>query len=77
MKYRVVLVETVQYYVDIEADNTDDAGQIAREVWADSADPTADFSGMGEGVEVERVLRNPPNWESPKAITYDKPEAET
>jgi len=54
-KYKVQLVETVRYEVEVEAENEDDAADLACEMWAQSQDSTNDFCGMGEGVEVADV----------------------
>lgn len=51
-KYRVVLCETVKYWVEVEAGDAADAEDLACEVWAASENPTADFNGYGQGVEV-------------------------
>lgn len=50
--YRVKLVEKVYYLVDVEAEDEDQAGELAAETWAQSEDPTADFDGQGDGVTV-------------------------
>jgi hypothetical protein len=54
-RYRVQLVETVTYDVDVEAENANDAGNIASDMWALSEDPMAEFDGQGQGIEVEYV----------------------
>jgi len=53
--YRVELVETVRYWVEVEAEDEDLACENAVEAWVNSEDPTDDFRGQGEGVEVEGV----------------------
>lgn len=55
-KYEVELTETVQYTVVVEAENGDQAGEEAAIIWAESEDPTADFQGTGEGVDVSFIL---------------------
>jgi hypothetical protein len=56
-EFTVTLVETVRYYVVVEAENAEQAGDDAREMWANSEDPTDDFNGQGDGVQVLRVNR--------------------
>ena len=51
-KFRVQLAETVYYVVDVEAEDEFQACEIASETWAQSADPTNDFDGEGNGVTV-------------------------
>lgn len=55
-KYRVTLVEKVRYYVDVEAGSEEEADELAEQIWAESADPTHDFCGEGEGVTVYLTL---------------------
>ena len=55
MKYRVMLRETVTYTIDLEADDEALARELAHDMWADSDDPTREFSGQGEGVEIDDV----------------------
>ena len=50
--FAITLEETVTYDLIIEAENSDEAGVIASEIWANSMDPTHDFGGCGHGVEV-------------------------
>lgn len=47
-KYRVRLVERVNYWVDVEAE--DEAGAAAEEAWCASPNPDRDFEVEGEGV---------------------------
>lgn len=54
-KFIVNLKETVEYSVEVEAEDEDEASEIARDVWAQSDDPTHDFCGFGLGVEIENV----------------------
>lgn len=54
-KYTVTLKETVFYTIEVEADDEDEAGDAAADIWAQSEDPTGDFNGMGQGVEVDDV----------------------
>ena len=54
-RYTVMLRETVIYTVEVDAPDEDTAGEIAETVWCDSADPTSDFCGAGQGVTVRRV----------------------
>ncbi|NEI71011.1 hypothetical protein GR212_15640 [Rhizobium lusitanum] len=54
-KFTVTLKETVFYTVDVEAESEEEAGDIARDDWAASDDPTQDFNGNGQGVEVDDV----------------------
>lgn len=61
-QFRVMLVETVRYCVDVLAEDEGEAQNIAEELWPQSPNPTDDFSGQGEGVESYRVLADPPNW---------------
>jgi hypothetical protein len=60
-RYNVTLVETVRYWVEVEAENEDEAGDLACDVWAESDDPTKRFDGEGQGVDVLRVT--PLAWE--------------
>lgn len=53
--YTVTLKETVFYTVEVEADDEDDARDQAVDLWASSEDPTNDYCGMGQGVEVDDV----------------------
>lgn len=50
--YRVTLVEKVQYFVDVTAENADQAGELACELWARSCDPNLEFKWQGQGVTV-------------------------
>jgi hypothetical protein len=50
--YTVELEESVIYSVDVEAQDEDEAGELAKAVWAASGDPTEAFAGTGMGVEV-------------------------
>lgn len=54
-KFMVNLKETVFYTVDVEADNEEAAGKAAANIWANSPDPSNDFSGNSQGVEVDDV----------------------
>lgn len=49
-KYHVKLQETVSYDVEVEAEDGEKAEELAAEIWAKSANPTADFKGFGHGV---------------------------
>jgi hypothetical protein len=51
--YVVTLHETVAYVVEVHAPDEDEAGELAKYLWAQSGDPTKDFSGCGLGVEVD------------------------
>ncbi|KQS84304.1 DpnD/PcfM family protein [Rhizobium sp. Leaf383] len=51
-KFLVTLEETVRYTVEVEADNQLAAEELAPDIWAASEDPTQDFLGEGQGVEV-------------------------
>lgn len=53
--YRIRLRETVYYTLDVEAGDENEAGDIARETWALSEDPSGDFEGQSEGVTVNFV----------------------
>ncbi|WP_036281387.1 DpnD/PcfM family protein [Methylocystis sp. ATCC 49242] len=50
--YKVRLVETVRYSMTVKANTLEEAEELAKDKWADSTDPTKDFNGFGEGVEV-------------------------
>lgn len=63
-KFRVTLVETVRYFVDVEAEDEQAASEAAQEEWAHSSDPTNDFCGQGEGVTTSSTWENPPNWKA-------------
>lgn len=54
-RFVVTLKETVFYTVDVEAEDEDEAREIAAELWAQSEDPTNDFLGNGQGVEVDDI----------------------
>lgn len=54
-KFTVKLKETVFYTVEVEAEDEDEAGEAAADIWAQSEDPNEDFNGMGHGVEVDGV----------------------
>lgn len=54
-KFSVTLIETVSYTVEVEAEDQEAAEEVARDMWADSQDPTHDFCGSGEGVSVGDV----------------------
>lgn len=51
-KFSVRLEEKVYYSVEVEAVDADQAEEDARELWAQSQDPTHDFCGEGIGVSV-------------------------
>ncbi len=51
-EYYVTLEEIVRYTVTVVADSEDDAGNLAMELWCQSEDPTSEFDGSGQGVEV-------------------------
>jgi hypothetical protein len=51
--YVVTLHETVTYVVEVHAPDEEAAGELAKDLWARSDDPTLDFSGCGLGVEVD------------------------
>jgi hypothetical protein len=59
-KFLVMLVETVRYQVEVEAEDGDKAEELARETWNASQDPIHDFCGDGQGVEVlyHEILRD-------------------
>jgi hypothetical protein len=58
-KFKVVIVETLTYVVEVETDSEDrdQVGEQALEVWAQSEDPVRDFSGMGTERSVAEVDR--------------------
>jgi hypothetical protein len=47
--YKVTLIETVTYTVQVEAQNDIEAEQLAVEAWCQSENPTEEFNGIGEG----------------------------
>jgi len=51
--YVVTLHETVTYLVEVDAPDEEAAGELAKDLWAQSGDPTLDFCGCGLGVEVD------------------------
>jgi hypothetical protein len=53
--YRVNMIETVLYTVEVKASHREDAELVARERWEESLTPTADFDGIGEGVEIDSI----------------------
>ncbi len=55
MKFRVKLIETVSYTVDVEAEDEHEAMQKAEAVWCASENPTEDFNGEGRGVQVRNL----------------------
>lgn len=66
-RFRVKLRETVTYVVEVNAEDGDEAQDIAVERWANSKDPTKDFTGEGQGVE-------PLYWEPVEADDADSEE---
>ena len=64
-KWTIGLIETVTYDVEVEADNEEEAMEAATEMWANSADPTHDFCGQGQGVEVGCVTEEEPEPHGP------------
>jgi hypothetical protein len=54
-KFTVTLEERVIYEVEVEAETEEQAEKDAVEIWAKSPDPTHDFCGAGQGVDVVRV----------------------
>lgn len=50
--YVVELQETVNYSMRVQADDEDQAGDIARDTWAESEKPFEEFNGSSEGVTV-------------------------
>jgi hypothetical protein len=57
-KYQVTAIETVKYLIEVEADSADEAEKLAAEMWNQSADPDAEFSAEGYGIEVTHVYLN-------------------
>lgn len=51
-KFKIRLLETVAYTVTVEAEDSEIAKEMACEIWANSENPTEDFDGSGNGVEV-------------------------
>lgn len=54
-RYAVTLEETVLYTITVDAEDEEAAKEIAAEEWAQSPDPTHDFCGSGNGVDVIEV----------------------
>lgn len=54
-KFTVSLVEKVYYTVEIEAHTEEDAEEGATALWCQSADPTNDYCGAGNGVEAYSI----------------------
>ena len=50
-KYNVVLEETVEYTVEVLAEDEDAAQVKAADLWAECDTPTNTYSGYGKGVE--------------------------
>lgn len=50
-KFKVRLLETISYEVEVECESSEEAGQEAAEIWAASEDPFETFTGHGHGVE--------------------------
>lgn len=65
MKYRVEVRETVSYYLDVEAEDDDDARDIAEAAVIANADRDEWCAGVEER-EAIILARDPPNW---KGIT--------
>jgi hypothetical protein len=49
-KFRVKLLETVAYTVEVEAEDGDAAEIAAQQIWNNSKDPDEDFESFGNGV---------------------------
>lgn len=56
-KYQVEVRESVDYTLLVEADDQEEAEELACEIWAESSHPTEDFQGCGQGIEVQSVAR--------------------
>lgn len=56
-KFKVKLCEMVVYWVTVDAEDADEAGEKAVEIWGESEDPTQDFNGQGLGVDVEEIRK--------------------
>lgn len=54
-KFQVTLIETIKYGVEVECETADMAESLAREMWNQSQNPTADFDFTAYGVEVTHV----------------------
>ena len=54
-EFTVTLKEVVYYTVTVEVDDKAEAGEVAKEAWCNSEDPTEDFGGSGQGVSVVSV----------------------
>lgn len=54
-KFEVTALEQVKYLIEVEANSADEAEAIARSMWEQSADPTAEFDGQGYGIEITHV----------------------
>ena len=53
--YKVTLIETVTYTVEVKAQDSEEAEERATEAWCASAQPTTDYEGFGEGTIVDAV----------------------
>jgi hypothetical protein len=56
-KYRVRLTEKVNYWVDVEAETEDEAGNAAEKIWLASADRCDDFEWECVDVYASGVTR--------------------
>lgn len=55
LTYEVTLTETVTYTVRVTSANREDAGQAARNTWAQSEDPFNEFDGQAVDMVVDEV----------------------
>jgi len=54
MRYIITFEESVEYEVEVEADNLEDAIEAANDQWLDSEEPSKDFYATGLGIEFVR-----------------------
>jgi hypothetical protein len=51
-KYVVILHETLEYHITVEAEDSENAEDLAYEKWNESGDPMEEFRYTAHGVEV-------------------------
>jgi hypothetical protein len=57
-KYNVTLEETVRFVITVEADSKEVASEIATRMWCQSEDPTRDFDGECQGIQVIMTFKS-------------------
>ncbi|MET8164665.1 DpnD/PcfM family protein [Streptomyces sp. NPDC005329] len=54
-KFRVKLAETTQYVIEVEAEDRDEAAELADEMYCSSSDPDAEYGASAWVREVSSV----------------------